>query len=51
MLSSLWSSELDRAVLTVHANVAIYSFCFWFTQPVMPYLSQSLGAGEYSRHS
>ncbi|KAJ9465455.1 Tetracycline resistance protein [Diplonema papillatum] len=29
---------------TVHANIVLYAFAYWLTQPVLPFLSESLGA-------
>jgi len=36
---------LTGAHRVVHANIALYAFCFWFTQPILPYISKDLGAG------
>uniref|UniRef100_A0A7S2RPU1 Major facilitator superfamily (MFS) profile domain-containing protein n=1 Tax=Mucochytrium quahogii TaxID=96639 RepID=A0A7S2RPU1_9STRA len=35
--------DLNSCVL-VHANILVYSLCFWIQQPVLPYLSKELGA-------
>eukprot|EP00392_Amoebophrya_sp_AT5.2_P008697 g8725.t1 len=32
------------ALTLLHANIAVYAFAYWVTQPVLPYLSKSLGA-------
>jgi predicted MFS family arabinose efflux permease len=33
-----------NVLLLVHANILVYSLCFWVQQPVLPFLSQALGA-------
>lgn len=34
----------SRGLLLVHANIFVYALCFWIQQPVIPYLSEELGA-------
>ena len=43
-----WLGARDAAsfwpLLLIHANITIYALTFWMQQPVMPFLSKSLGA-------
>lgn len=43
-MSGSWASKSEFVVLMVHANIALYSMAFWFTQPLLPYISKDLGA-------
>ncbi|CAD7925791.1 unnamed protein product [Amoebophrya sp. A120] len=36
--------KLLFALVLLHGNIVVYAFAYWITQPVLPYLSKSLGA-------
>lgn len=40
------STDFALPLLLVHLNIVVYAGAFWMQQPVLPYLSEALGADE-----
>eukprot|EP00736_Rhodelphis_marinus_P010402 Rmarinus@m.3208 len=38
------NKNLAPAILVVHVNIAVYSFCYWMNQPVLLFMNKALGA-------